>query len=306
MNKVYDSYNRPIISLRISITNRCNINCFYCHHDGMLDSMDEMSSEEIYHITKIAKSLGVEKIRISGGEPLVRKDIVEIIEKINQLNFRDISLTTNGIFLKEYVEDLKKVGLNRVNISLDSLKPEVYEEITGFNKLDKVKGGILESKKVGLDPVKINMVLLNNINVSEIWDVFDFCKENDLILQLIEIMDTDTVNNFKVQYHYDFTDLERELENKSDKIEVRELMQNRKKYFIDGGEIEIVKPIENTNFCNNCSRLRVTPEGKLKPCLLRNDNLVDLVSHIRNNESDEDLKHVFMEAIAKREPYYLD
>ena len=105
-DKVRDDYERPIISLRISITNRCNVNCIYCHHDGMLDSSSEMTPDEIYEICRIAKKLGVEKIRLSGGEPLVRPDIVEIVEKINSLDFKDISITTNGIFLEKFAQDL--------------------------------------------------------------------------------------------------------------------------------------------------------------------------------------------------------
>lgn len=304
MDKVCDNFNRPIISLRISITNRCNINCFYCHHDGMLDTLDEMTVDEIFKIAKIAKSLGVERIRLSGGEPLVRKDIADIVKSINSLGFRDISITTNGIFLGELCRDLIDAGLNRVNVSLDTLNPLTYKKLTGFNYIDKVKKSIIKASNSGLNPVKINMVLMKGVNDNEVWDMFDFCKNNNLILQLIEIMDAETVDNFNENYHYDMNLIEEELKIKADKIEVRNLMQDRKKYFIDNGEIELVRPLDNTAFCNNCTRLRVTPEGKIKPCLLRNDNLVDIVSHIRNGESDEFLRSVFLEAIANREPFY--
>ena len=118
---IHDKYNRPIISLRISITNRCNIKCLYCHHDGMLPSNEEMTPYEIIKIAEISKKLGVKKIRISGGEPLVRKDIIEIIEGINNIGFKDISITTNGNYLEKYAKDLKEAGLNRVNVSLDTL-----------------------------------------------------------------------------------------------------------------------------------------------------------------------------------------
>lgn len=308
LDKVKDTYNRPIISLRISITNRCNIQCFYCHHDGMLATNEEMTPEEIFKIVKIAKNLGVEKIRLSGGEPLVRSDIVEIVNKINTLNFKDISITTNGIFLGKYAEDLVSAGLKRVNVSLDTLKPETYQCLTKKDYLNNVKEGILKAVDAGLYPVKINMVVMKGINDTEIHDMFGFCKDNGLILQLIEILETDNCedNDFNEKFHYDMTPLEQEFESLASEVRVREFMQDRKKYYIDGGEVEIVRPIDNTKFCENCTRLRITPEGKIKPCLLRNDNLVDLVGHIRAGESEENLEKIFLEAINSREPYYSD
>ena len=205
MGKVFDNFNRPIISLRMSITNRCNINCFYCHHDGMLSTSNEMSVDEIFRIASVSKDLGVERIRFSGGEPLVRRDIVDIVESVNSLGFRDISITTNGIFLSELCDDLIDAGLNRVNVSLDTLNAGTYQKLTGFNFMDKVKKGIIDASNSDLNPVKINMVLMKGVNDNEIWDMFDFCKNNNLILQLIEIMDTDTVDNFNEDYYYDIS-----------------------------------------------------------------------------------------------------
>ena len=308
MDKIKDTYNRPIISLRISITNRCNIQCFYCHHDGMLNSKEEITSDEIFQIAKVAKNLGVEKVRLSGGEPLVRFDIVDIVGKLNTLNFKDISITTNGIFLDKYAEDLVKAGLKRVNVSLDTLKPETYKCITKKDYLSEVKNGILKSVDVGLYPVKINMVVMKGINDNEIHDMFSFCKDNGLILQLIEILETDNCedNNFNEKYHFDMTPLEKEFTDLASEVTVRKFMQDRKKYFIDGGEVEIVRPMDNTKFCENCTRLRITPEGKIKPCLLRNDNLVDLISHIRSGDSEKDLEEIFISAVNSREPYFID
>lgn len=306
MEKVKDKYERPIISLRISITNRCNVNCIYCHHDGMLASSSEMTPDEIFQICKVAKNMGVDKIRLSGGEPLVRKDIVEIVKKINTLDFKDISITTNGIYLKKYAQDLKDSGLDRINVSLDTLNPETYKNITGKNYLNEVKEGIVEAVKVGMWPVKINMVIMNEINHDEVFDMFEFSKENGVILQLIEIIDSDNCDNneFNEKYHYELNNLEEHLASIADKVKTREFMQDRKKYFIDGGEIEIVHPMDNSKFCENCSRLRITPEGKIKPCLLRNDNLVDLIDSVRQGASDDELVAIFMNAINKREPFY--
>ena len=282
-NVVRDKYERPILSLRITLTNRCNVNCLYCHHDGMVKSSEEMTADELYTICKIAKKIGVRKIRLSGGEPLLKKDIVEIVEKIASLDFKDISMTTNGILLEKYAQDLKDAGLDRVNVSLDTLDRETFEFITKKDYLEDAKRGILKAVEVGLYPVKINMVIMKDINQNEIDDMFKFCKENDIVLQLIELIESENCEDdkFSADYHYNLDDIEKELADIADDVREREFMQGRKKYYIDGGEIEVVKPVDNAKFCAKCSRLRITPDGKIKPCLLRNDNLVELITHAR-------------------------
>ena len=305
---VKDKFDRPILSLRITLTNRCNVNCIYCHHDGMRSSKNEMTPDEIYKICQIAKRIGVRKIRLSGGEPLIRKDIVEIISKINSVGFNDISITTNGILLEKYAKDLKESGLDRVNVSLDTLNPETYEFITKKDYLDATKKGILKSVEVGLYPVKINMVIMKDINEHEIKDMFNFCKDNDMVLQLIELIESENCDDdkFSKEYHYKLDMVEERLSDIADEVKEREFMQGRRKYYINGGEIEVVKPVDNSTFCANCTRLRVTPDGKIKPCLLRNDNLVDIITDIRNNESDEKLEEIFLKGINKREPFNTD
>lgn len=305
-NKVEDKYNRPIFSLRLSITNRCNINCLYCHHDGMMPSDKEMTPDEIFQILKVAKSLGIKKIRFSGGEPLIRKDIVEIVEKTASLDFKDISITTNGILLDKYAEDLFNAGLNRVNISFDTLNPDTYKKITSKSYLKEAKKGVLKAVEVGLNPVKLNMVIMKGINDDEVMEMFDFAKENGIVLQLIELMKSENCddNAFSEEYHFDMGPLEKDLENMAEKIKTRKFMQDRKKYFIDDGEIEVVRPMDNTKFCENCTRLRITPEGKIKPCLLRNDNLIDIIGPIREGISQDKLKSIFLQGINNREPYY--
>ena len=304
-NVVKDKYERPILSLRITLTNRCNVNCLYCHHDGMVRSKDEMTADELYTICKIAKKIGVRKIHLSGGEPLLKKDIVEIVEKIASLGFKDISMTTNGILLEKYAQDLKDAGLNRVNVSLDTLNRETFEFITKKDYLEDAKAGILKAVEVGLYPVKINMVIMKDINQNEIDDMFKFCKDNDIVLQLIELIESENCDDdkFSEDYHYKLDDIEKELADIADDVREREFMQGRKKYYIDGGEIEVVKPVDNAKFCAKCSRLRITPDGKIKPCLLRNDNLVELISHVRNGESEEKLEEIFINGINKREPF---
>jgi cyclic pyranopterin phosphate synthase len=300
-----DKYERPIISLRITLTNRCNVNCLYCHHDGMVKSKDEMTADELYTICKIAKKLGVKKIRLSGGEPLLKKDIVEIVERIASLGFKDISMTTNGILLEKYAQDLKDAGLDRVNVSLDTLDRETFEFITKKDYLEDAKRGIIKAVEVGLYPVKINMVIMKDINQNEIDDMFEFCKEHDIVLQLIELIESENCDDdkFSADYHYKLDDIESELADIADEVHERKFMQGRKKYYIDGGEIEVVKPVDNASFCAKCSRLRITPDGKIKPCLLRNDNLVELISHVRNGESEERLEEIFINGINNREPF---
>ena len=307
-NVVRDKYERPILSLRITLTNRCNVNCLYCHHDGMVKSHEEMTADELYTICKIAKKIGVRKIRLSGGEPLLKKDIVEIVEKIASLDFKDISMTTNGILLEKYAKDLKDAGLDRVNVSLDTLNREKFEFITKKDYLEDAKRGILKAVEVGLYPVKINMVIMKDINQDEIDDMFEFCKQHNIVLQLIELIESENCDDdkFSEDYHYKLDDIEKELADIADDVREREFMQGRKKYYIDGGEIEVVKPVDNAKFCAKCSRLRITPDGKIKPCLLRNDNLVELISHVRNGESEEKLEEIFINGINKREPFNME
>lgn len=307
-NVVRDKYERPILSLRITLTNRCNVNCLYCHHDGMVKSKDEMTADELYTICKIAKKIGVRKIRLSGGEPLLKKDIVEIVDKIASLGFKDISMTTNGILLEKYAQDLKDAGLDRVNVSLDTLNRETFEFITKKDYLEDAKKGILKAVEVGLYPVKINMVIMKDINQNEIDDMFEFCKKNDIVLQLIELIESENCDDdkFSEDYHYNLDDIEKELADIADDVRERKFMQGRKKYYIDGGEIEVVKPVDNAKFCANCSRLRITPDGKIKPCLLRNDNLVELISHVRNGASEDELEEIFINGINKREPFNME
>jgi cyclic pyranopterin phosphate synthase len=301
-----DKFERPIISLRISITNRCNVKCFYCHHDGIIPQKYEMTPEEIMRISQVAKNIGIIKIRLSGGEPLIRKDIIDIVNSISKIGFTDVSITTNGILLEEYAQPLKDAGLDRINVSFDTLNPETYRFITKSDYVNQVTRGIEKAVEVGLYPVKVNMVVMRGLNHEEIWDMFHFCKETGAVLQLIELLKTENCpdEDFFDDYYYDMSIIEKKLLEKADNVKTRRFMQDRKKYYLEGGEIEVVKPMDNTEFCKNCTRLRITPEGKLKPCLLRNDNLVDLMEPIRRGVSDEYLENLFVEAIANREPYY--
>jgi len=252
-----------------------------------------MSLEEIDQILKTARHFDMKSVKLTGGEPLMRKDLCEIVSLVPEE--MESSLTTNGTLLAGTAEALKEAGLSRVNISLDSLQRERYQEIAGRDLLPQVLRGIDAALEYGLTPVKLNVVILGGVNDDEINDFIDFAKGRDhLILQFIELME-----DFRnCPYHMDLRPMEEELSRTSKTIITRR-MHHRKKYCVDGAEIEIVRPQHNTEFCAHCNRLRVTSDGKLKPCLLRNDNHVD----VRGKNEDE-MRELFKEAVLRRRPFY--
>jgi len=305
---LYDRFARPVTNLRISLTQECNFRCFFCHREGQrFLAKNEMTPEEIERLVRIASRLGIRKVKLTGGEPTVREDIIEIVRRIKPY-VRDLSMTTNGSKLKELAEPLARAGLDRVNVSLHSLKPEVYKKITGVDMLETVLDGIKEAVKY-LSPVKLNMTVMKGLNDGEIWDMIDFSAKTGAILQLIELEAPRemTETTFFRKYFYPLKPVEKELEKRAVKIRERR-MHRRKKYFIptDYGtaEVEVVRAMHNTVFCANCTRLRVTSDGKFKTCLLRNDDLIDFLSAMRNGASDAELVDIFRKAVLKREPYW--
>ncbi|MFQ6056443.1 MAG: GTP 3',8-cyclase MoaA [Methanosarcinales archaeon] len=300
MKSLIDKYGRKITSLRISVTNRCNLNCIYCHNEGenkKTKKNKEIANDTIAKIVHVATQYGVDKVKFSGGEPLMREDLEEIIIALPAL--KDVSITTNGILLAKRASDLADAGLSRANISLDTLDLNKYNKITGNknpNTLSKVIDGIYSAIDAKLTPVKINMVLLKGINTDEIWNMIEFAKsfKGKLILQLIELMDFKKIPQYKVN----FKEIESRLELRANNIITRN-MHHRKKYLMDGVEVEVVHPIDNSEFCANCNRLRITSDGKLKPCLLRNNNLLNI-----SNASDKEMHDLLKIAVNQREPYY--
>jgi len=288
-----DSYGRKVTNLRVSLTPRCNLRCFYCHSEGECNPDNEMTSEEIGQILETAHHFGMKSIKFTGGEPLLRNDLCDIVSSVPEE--MESSLTTNGTLLAAKAEGLFKAGLSRVNISLDTLRPDRYKEITGRDLLAQVLKGIDAALETGLTPVKLNVVILAGINDDEIDDFIAFARDRDhLILQFIELME-----DFRdCPYHKDLRPMEEELSRTSKTIITRR-MHHRKKYCIDGAEIEIVRPQHNTEFCAHCNRLRVTSDGKLKPCLLRNDNHLDI-----RGKTDEEMQALFKEAVQRRSPFY--
>lgn len=301
---LYDSFSRPLTSMRISITQRCNLDCIYCHREGVFEKVAvEMTPEEISRIVAVCAKNGARKVKITGGEPLLRNDVCEIVEKISGVRgIKDISMTTNGVLLEEYAQELREAGLNRINVSLDTLKPEVFSMITRGGNLKQVTAGIDKAIEVGLKPVKLNMVVMSGINDGEIRDVLKNYSREGVALQLIELMNTD--RRFFEKYFYDLDEIEREFEDEAREVVIRKFMQGRRKYILNGAQVEVIKPIHNTEFCANCTRIRITANGKFKPCLMRSDNLVDFLTPMRRGVGDKELEELLKEAMKRREPYF--
>ncbi len=298
-----DRYGRPITSLRISVTNRCDLNCFYCHREGCQGGDREMTANEIGEIVRVGSEFGIKNVKLTGGEPLMRDDIEDIVSAVNQPSIADVSMTTNGTKLAGKARGLAEAGLNRVNISLDTLKPLIYSKITDAPKLERVLEGIDAALDAGLHPVKLNMLVLREINEGEIEQVMDYSLDRGAILQILELLRTPDIAEIYERFHVSLEPFERKIREQALDIKTRLLGQARKKYILPKGEVEIVRPMHNSEFCMHCTRLRLTPDGHLKPCLMRNDNLVDVFSPISIDDL-EGVRKAFAETIARREPYF--
>jgi len=303
-----DNCGRPLLNLRISITQRCNNRCVYCHREGEVKranlSAEKMSSEEIVRIAQIAVSLGIARIKLTGGEPLMRQDLPEIVSKIAAIHgLKDLSLTTNGLLLGNgLAQKLRECGIKRLNISLPSLNSETYQKLTG-GELQDALDGIDAAIKADFCPVKLNMVVLKNVNVDDIPDMIDYARNTGAVLQLIELDPINVGDNYYSTHHHSLDEQEKMLIDNALSVEKRPFMHNRLIYHLPKVTVEVVHPIENTDFCMHCTRMRVTSDGKLKPCLMRNDNLTDILTPIREGASDERLNQLFVEANLLREPY---
>jgi cyclic pyranopterin phosphate synthase len=302
-----DNCGRPLLNLRISITQRCNNHCLFCHREGEVKraniSAEKMTAEEIVRIAKIAISLGIARVKLTGGEPLMRKDLPEIISGISGVpGLKDLSLTTNGLLLSSMARDLCERGLKRVNISLPSLNAETYQKLTGGN-LQQALTGVEAAVEAGFCPVKLNMVLLKDVNVDDVPDMIEYARQTGVILQLIELDPINVTSNYYSTHHRSLDEQEQMLKEKAVTIEKRPFMHNRLIYHLPNVTVEVVRPIENSDFCMHCTRIRVTSDGKLKPCLMRNDNLTDILTPVQEGTSDEQLKQLFIKANLLREPY---
>ena len=304
-SRLVDPFGRSVNSLRISVIQRCDFNCFFCHREGESNPHGVMTPDEIEVVVSTAADLGVRKIKLTGGEPLLREDITEIVSGISPY-VEEVSMTTNALHLAEKAQELREAGLRRVNVSLHSACPEVFKEITGWNVLPEVKEGVTAAIEAGLRPVKLNMVVMKVVNDLEIPEMIDFARDLGATLQLIEYQPLERGVEDWERYHYDLHPLEEELERRAERIVEREMHRRRQYHLKGGGVVEVVRPMHNSRFCGHCTRLRLTSDGRLKPCLMREDNHVEAVSHIRNRAGRGALVAAFREAVSKRKPYWVD
>jgi len=302
-----DSCGRPLLNLRIAITAKCNLRCSYCHGEGEErpnnNVPEEMRTEEIVHIANIAVGLGISRIKLTGGEPLARNDAVDIVKGISAIpGLTDLSMTTNGTLLAPSAKKLHASGLKRVNISLPTLDKEVYNGLTG-GRVEDVLRGVKAAVKVGFSPVKLNMLILKGTNEGAVPEMIEFATQIGTVLQLIELEPLNMTSKYYSEKHKTLEEYETILKQKAVKITTRQFMQNRHIYYLPHVRVEVIRPIENTEFCLHCTRLRVTSDGKLKPCLMRNDNLTDILSFIRNGATDQELSRLFKLTNQERQPY---
>ncbi|OAG27839.1 GTP 3',8-cyclase MoaA [Thermodesulfatator autotrophicus] len=301
-----DSHGRKITYLRVSITDRCNLRCFYCSSKdsfAKLPAEEILSYEELYRVIQAAVSVGIKRIRLTGGEPLVRKDFVSFIANLAKIpGLEDLALTTNGLLLASLAESLKKAGLRRVNISLDTLDRERYKEICGVDALDEVLSGIKKALEVGFSPVKINMVIMRGINDDEVVEMARLTLEEPLEVRFIEFMPIGTGASWEENLFIPIAETEKKLKEAFGKLlPAPKIGAGPAKVFsLPGakGSIGFISAISN-HFCNKCNRLRLTPEGRLRLCLF-SDEEIDLKPSLREDSSEKALKEAFIKAVAKK------
>jgi len=305
-----DAHHRIIRDLRISLTDRCNFRCFYCLPNGeppLARKETILTFEEIAKIAEIFVSLGIEKIRLTGGEPLIRRDVPRLVAKIVRLkpHLKDLALTTNGFDLPRHAAALKDAGLDRVTISLDSLDRERFIDITGVDALEKVHAAIDAAKKFGFEPVKVNAVLVRGRNDCEIVDFARFAREHNVAMRFIEFMPLDSGH----EWNREMVVPGREIRDAIDAVYPLKLKETSRgsetawKYeFADGapGEIGIIAPVTEM-FCGACSRIRLTADGQIRTCLFSTTehNLRDVV---RSGASRVEIVEFIEAAVLKKEP----
>ncbi len=296
-----DGYGRKKEYLRVSLTDRCNLRCNYCMpEEGIQDKLshkDIISLEETYLLIKHFVNLGVRKIRFTGGEPLVRKGILDLIKRVKELDgVEEIAITTNGMLLKEMGKDLKAAGLDRVNISLDTLDREKYREITRGGDLSLVLEGIEEAKRVGLTPIKINTVLIGGFNHSEIEKLVDLTYQG-IDVRFIELMPIGEGIKFARENFISNDEVLKKLKELRP-IEREDKSSPAKYYKLPKakGKVGLINPI-TCKFCDDCNRLRITSTGKLKSCLHSNQE-IDLIGPLRKGL---DVEKIIKESILEKE-----
>jgi cyclic pyranopterin phosphate synthase len=303
MEKLIDKFNREINYLRISVTDRCNLRCVYCMPaSGILQKSHSqiLSFEQIYKIVKIVAGLGINKVRITGGEPLVRKDLSFLIEKLKTISgLKELALTTNGIYLSDYAALLKKCGLDRINISLDSLIPEKFEMITRGGNLKAVLRGIESALAAGLSPLKINVVLLKGFNTDEIPAFVNLTKEIPIQVRFIEYMPTGLNYSSYNELFFSTKDAKDICTNIGKLIRIENIHSQTAEIFsIEGfcGTIGFISPLSEP-FCNSCNKLRLTADGFLRSCL-HSSKTINLKASLDKGVSEENLAGLIKEVVA--------
>jgi cyclic pyranopterin phosphate synthase len=301
-----DKYSREINYLRISITDRCNLHCVYCRPKegiSLHGHEDILRYEEIIRVVSVAVKMGLVKVRVTGGEPLVRRGCIEFLAALKKIDgLKDISLTTNGILLAEFAQKIFDAGINRINISLDSLNKDKYSKITRGGNLDDVMLGVARAEEIGFSPIKINTVAIRGFNDDEVVDFARLAVEKPFQVRFIELMPVGLQTN--MDYNEDYIPASQLIEKISQRYELEPLKNKKNKsagpakiFKIKGGrgEIGFINPVSD-HFCATCNRLRLTSDGKLRVCLL-NEAEVDLKKALRENCSDEELEKLIGDAV---------
>jgi len=306
MTGILDSFGRSINYLRISITDRCNLRCIYCMPPEGVPQMSHseiLSYEEVRTVVRATAELGINRIRLTGGEPLVRAELPKLIKMLSQVEgIQELSLTTNGILLKNHALELKQAGLSRVNVSLDTLKADKFRYITRLGDLKGVLEGIEAAREAGFHPVKINTVVMRGINDDETLDFARMTYREGWHVRFIELMPFKGVAEFvpsvELRQHISLLG----------KLEPRESITGNGPamyYRLAGakGTIGFISPLTEIPFCSRCNRIRLTPDGRLRPCLLGEDE-IDLKVPLRNNASTEELKRLILKAVASKPEHH--
>ncbi|MDQ7781729.1 MAG: GTP 3',8-cyclase MoaA [Desulfomonilaceae bacterium] len=299
-----DSYNRRIDYLRISITDRCNLRCCYCMPAGgvyPVKHREILRYEEILRIVRVFAGMGLTKVRLTGGEPLLRKHVCGLVERIvKQEGIRDVGITTNGVLLKEMAQPLYDAGLRRINVSLDTLNPLKFRMITGTDHHREVLAGISEAERVGFDPIKVNVVLLKNINSDDLLRFAQLSRNTRYQVRFIEWMPIGRCRGEDGSRFFSAQDAKKLLESTGRLIPIPRSRYDgpAERYRFDSaaGEVGLIGSVSN-HFCRECNRMRLTADGKLRPCLL-SDEEVDVRSALRANCSDHCLSRLIQTAIA--------
>jgi len=282
-----DNFGRRITYIRFSVTPRCNFNCTYCaSHIGEMEKSDEFSVEDIAFLFSVMPDLGIKKVRLTGGEPLLRGDILDIINALRTNNIPEIVLTTNGFFLSSKAKALYNAGLTRVNISLDTLNKDTFIQITGVDALNNVKSGIKSAIKYNLTPVKINTVLMKGINERDILPIAEFTLNNDITVRFIELMPVKG-NNFWREHYMGFKNAFNIVNSKYELIKVTGDSGEVASYYkVKGalGKIGFITPISQ-HFCKYCNRIRITAKGEIYPCLFSKE-YISIRDAVKNKDRD--------------------